>query len=220
MEILTSLQRDFLQSFFQTYLGEKFFLGAGTALAAFYLKHRRSEDLDLFTLDQDLNFDEVNAEINKIGRRLNLTLTHHISTPTFLQFIFETAQGESLKIDIIREIPVHFGEVRNFDGIKVDSLENIAVSKLLSIYGRFDGKDFVDLYFLLKEKGFDFDTLLDYAKKKYPGLNKLYLAGNIADVQLLPALPEMLKPFKKEELVGFFQNLGQKLFQKLKPEEE
>ncbi len=220
MSILTPLQKGFLQNFFKTYLGEKFFLGAGTALAAFYLHHRRSEDLDLFTLDQNLNFDEVNAEINKIGRRLNLTLTHHVSTPTFLQFIFETARGEPLKVDIIREIPVHFGDVRNFDGIIVDSLENIAVAKMLSVYGRFDGKDFVDLYFLIREKGFDFDALLEQVKKKYPGLNELYLAGNIADVKLLPALPEVLKPFEKEALVEFFQDLSRKLFQNLKPEED
>jgi len=232
---LTSLQKDFLQKFFRTYLGEKFYLGAGTALATFYLHHRHSEDLDLFTLDQDLNFDEVNAEIQKIAHQLNLDLKHHVSTPTFLQFIFETPQSDALKVDIIREIPVRFGEVRNFDGIIVDSLENIAVGKLLSIYGRFDGKDFVDFYylltqrgsklqgakrrsFLIKEKGFDFDKLLKQAKKKYPGLNDLYLAGNMADVALLPALPEVLKPFKKEEFVEFFQNLSKKLFQKLKPE--
>jgi len=217
MEILTSLQKKFLQEFFRTYLGEKFFLGAGTALAAFYLYHRRSEDIDLFTLDQDLNFDEVNAEINKINRRLSVRLKHHVSTPTFLQFILEAPKGEELKVDVIREIPVHFGEVRDVDGIVVDSVENIAVAKLLSIYGRFDGKDFVDLYFLIREKGFDFDELLKQAKKKYPGLNELYLAGNIADVGLLPALPSTLKPFKKEELIGFFEGLGQKLFQKIKP---
>jgi len=216
---LTPLQKKFLQKFFRTHLGEKFYLGAGTALAAFYLHHRHSEDLDLFTLDQDLNFDEVNAEIQKIARQGSLALKHHVSTPTFLQFIFETPQSEALKVDIIREIPVHFGEVKNFDGIMVDSLENIAVGKLLSIYGRFEGKDFVDLYFLIKEKGFDFDTLLGQVKKKYPGLNELYLAGNIADVKLLPALPEVLKPFEKEAFVEFFQDLSRKLFQKLKPEE-
>ena len=214
---LTPLQKDFLQKFFRTHFGEKFYLGAGTALAAFYLHHRHSEDLDLFTLDQDLNFDEVNAEIQKIARQLSLALKHHVSTSTFLQFIFETPQNDALKVDIIREIPVHFGEVKNFDGIIVDSLENIAVGKLLSIYGRFDGKDFVDLYFLIKEKGFDFDTLLEQVKEKYPGLNELYLAGNIADVELLPALPEVLKPFKKEKFVEFFQTLSKELFQKLKP---
>ncbi len=219
MDTLTPLQKDFLQNFFKTHLGEKFFLGAGTALAAFYLHHRRSEDLDFFTLDQDLNFDEVNAEVHKIGQKMNLELKHHVSTPTFLQFIFETPDGESLKIDVIREIPVHFGAIQDLDGLKVDSLENIAVSKLLSVYGRFGGKDFVDLFFLIKGKGFDFDELLKQAKKKYPGLNDLYLAGNMADVELLPALPEVLKPFDKSEMVGFFQDLSQKIFQRIRPEE-
>lgn len=220
MEILTPTQKNFLQKFFKTYLGERFFLGAGTALAAFYLHHRRSEDLDLFTLDQKLNFDEVNAEVGKIGRRLNLKLKHHVSTPTFLQFIFETPESEALKVDVIREIPVRFGKVQKVDGINVDSLENIAVGKLLSIYGRFDGKDFVDFYFLIKEKGLGFDTILKKAEEKYPGLNKLYLAGNIADVELLPPLPEVLKPFGRGEFVEFFQNLSQKLFQKIKPDED
>jgi len=217
MDILAPSQKRFLQEFFRTYLGEKFYLGAGTALAAFYLYHRRSEDLDLFTLNQDLNFDEVNAEIQKIAHQLDLRLKHHVSTPTFLQFIFETSKKEVLKIDVIREIPVNFGKVRKFDGIVVDSRENIAVSKLLSIYGRFDGKDFVDFYFLSREEGFDFDALLKKAKKKYSGLNDLYLAGNMADVEFLPALPEVFKPFDKKDFVEFFQGLSQNLFQKLKP---
>jgi len=37
---------------------------------------------------------------------------------------------------------------------------------------------------------------------------------------LLPALPEVLKPFKKEEFVEFFRTLSKELFQKLKPENE
>jgi predicted nucleotidyltransferase component of viral defense system len=218
MEILTPLQKSFLQSFFKTYVGGKFFLGAGTALTAFYLQHRLSEDIDLFTLDQDLGFDGVDAEVFKIGRSLNLEMEHHISTPTFLQFIFETSQGETLKVDVTREIPVHFGEIKKIEGISVDSLENITVSKLLSIYGRFDGKDFVDFYLLTKEKSFDFDEVLKKVKEKYPGLNELYLAGNMADVELLPALPKMLRPFDKKGFVGFFKDLSQNLFQQLNPE--
>ncbi len=48
VEILTPLQRDFLECFFEQ--TQDFFLIGGTALAAFYLSHRRSEDFDLFTL--------------------------------------------------------------------------------------------------------------------------------------------------------------------------
>lgn len=51
----------------------------------------------------------------------------------------------------------HFGELQEFAGLPVDSLEDIAVGKLLALFGRADPKDFVDLYFLLAvEKRFDF----------------------------------------------------------------
>src|SRR5918999_3975854 len=48
-EILSALQWEFLSVFFQG--APPFFLTGGTALSAFYLGHRYSEDLDLFTLE-------------------------------------------------------------------------------------------------------------------------------------------------------------------------
>lgn len=61
--ILSSLQNEFLKKFFASPVGPKFFLTGGTALSVFYLKHRVSYDLDLFALDQDLNFDEVSPKL-------------------------------------------------------------------------------------------------------------------------------------------------------------
>lgn len=44
-------QRDVIVSLInQGILGDNFFLTGGTALAVFYLHHRRSNDLDFFTL--------------------------------------------------------------------------------------------------------------------------------------------------------------------------
>jgi predicted nucleotidyltransferase component of viral defense system len=60
--VLTPLQRDFLSAFFARSIAEPFFLTGGTALAAFYLHHRYSEDLDLFTLDHDA-LDVMEREI-------------------------------------------------------------------------------------------------------------------------------------------------------------
>lgn len=94
--ILTPLQKKFLEEFFRTFLGEKFFLSGGTALAEFYLKHRLSQDLDLFTIDQTLGFDSVNTEINKIANNLDLIIEHQISSPSFLQYVFNH-KGEALK---------------------------------------------------------------------------------------------------------------------------
>lgn len=77
----------------------------------------------------------------------------------------------SLKIDIIKDPPPHFGKTTIMNKIQVDSLENIAVGKLLALFGRADAKDFIDLYFLLKiEKKFSLDELFIMGKKKDQGL--------------------------------------------------
>jgi predicted nucleotidyltransferase component of viral defense system len=44
--VLTPFQEDLLRAIAGTEIGEAFFLTGGTALAAFHLHHRRSEDLD------------------------------------------------------------------------------------------------------------------------------------------------------------------------------
>lgn len=215
--ILTPLQKNFLGEFFRSFLGQKFFLSGGTALAEFYLKHRLSEDLDLFTLDQTLNFASVNAEINKISKNLDLVIERQISSPSFLQYIFGH-KDETLKVDVVKDVPIHFGTIRKSKGISIDSLENISVGKLLAAFGRADAKDFIDLYFLFKEKKVDFDNIFAMAKKKDLGLSEFYLAHMLNRAKDIKNFPKTIKPFDKKELVAFFLNLSDKLFKKIKPD--
>ncbi|MBI2352172.1 MAG: nucleotidyl transferase AbiEii/AbiGii toxin family protein [Deltaproteobacteria bacterium] len=56
-DILSPLQWEFLSLFFQG--APPFFLTGGTALSAFYLQHRYSEDLDLFTLTECLSTSPI-----------------------------------------------------------------------------------------------------------------------------------------------------------------
>jgi predicted nucleotidyltransferase component of viral defense system len=49
MEILNKTQKAVLDIFSKSDLSKKFYFTGGTALAFFYLKHRRSDDLDFFT---------------------------------------------------------------------------------------------------------------------------------------------------------------------------
>ncbi len=57
------LQDKFLEQFFGSEFGSRFYLTGGTALARFYFQHRDSLDLDLFTNDQSQDFDTVNRTI-------------------------------------------------------------------------------------------------------------------------------------------------------------
>lgn len=225
MSILTPLQTHFLDKFFQSYLGKKFFLSGETALAQFYLHHRISQDLDLFTLDQELSFDFVNAEILKIADKMHLTIKHQATSPTFLQYIFQTTKDETLKVDLVKDVPLHFGEIQKFDNYQVDSLENIAVGKLLSVFGRADGKDFIDLYFLLvkdkqslsSNKRIKFGKLFKLAKQKDQGLHELYLAEMLAMVENISQFPKTLKPFNKNEMKHYFLKLAEKLLKRIRP---
>jgi hypothetical protein len=57
------LQRDFLYSFFAQPASAPFVLTGGTALAAFYLQHRVSEDIDLFGVAPIGNAELKQSEI-------------------------------------------------------------------------------------------------------------------------------------------------------------
>jgi len=49
MDVLAELQKRFLSEVAKSSLRESFFLTGGTALSAFFLEHRLSEDLDFLT---------------------------------------------------------------------------------------------------------------------------------------------------------------------------
>src|SRR3989344_3639315 len=154
MTIITPSQSKFLENFLSTHLKKDFFLTGGTALAEFYFHHRKSEDIDLFTINQDISFDGVNAEILNIINSYKAHIEHQVFGPTFLQYILKIG-NDSLKINMVKDTPPHFGEVRVLESLRIDSLENIAVGKLLALFGRADTKDFIDIYFLLEiEKNF------------------------------------------------------------------
>lgn len=70
-DILSALQWDFLSLFFHG--APTFLLTGGTALSAFYLQHRYSEDLALFTLDSDA-FDRVPLYVADAAARLTASV--------------------------------------------------------------------------------------------------------------------------------------------------
>lgn len=69
-----------------------------------------------------------------------------------------------------------------FSGLAVASLEDIGCMKIEAIAGRGRKRDFTDLYFLLKEMGFDLATLLNLYRNKYksrPG-NGVHILKNLS----------------------------------------
>lgn len=136
--ILSNYQIEILRVFFSSALGQKFFLTGGTGLAAFYLAHRLSKDLDLFTIDE---FDslELQKVIEQIAKETSSTFVAKVKTQSYNEIYFENAKkGWLQRVDFVKDQPVLFGERKKVDFVIVDSLENIASGKILTILGRFE----------------------------------------------------------------------------------
>ena len=166
MDVNTALQDRFLALFFTNAVADSFYMTGGTALARFYLHHRESIDLDLFTNQRDADFDAVNRAILGILQTLALRIQSQVTTPTFLQYIVVNDSDVTLKVDFVKDVPVHFGATREIDGLRLDSLENIGANKVLAVFGRTDAKDFIDLYWILQRTNLMFDDLYALAKEK------------------------------------------------------
>lgn len=219
MAVNYTLQDQFLNRFFASRFESDFYLTGGTALARFYFQHRESVDLDLFTHNQQIDFAALNLLVGKIGLEMGLRTVKQVVTNAFLQYIFNDQFGESLKVDFVKDILVHFGTNKKEGKIPVDSLENIGSNKVLAIFGRTDHKDFIDLYWIIHETILTFDALFALAKQKDVGLTEFYLANAINQLETATQMPILLKPLDIDAYKAFYNTVSRDLLLSVKPQD-
>lgn len=212
MKILSDLQQKVLKKLFSAdEIHRHFYLTGGTALAAFYFQHRYSDDLDLFT--HDVSLDSIERVVEDILRDVDADFKCQRRSPTFRRYLIDS----SLQLDLVRDVDFRVGSPQLIDNIMVDTKKNIAVNKVTALYGRLDPKDYVDLYFLLKEGEFDILELLRIGKNKDAGLDPFQWAKVIADVHSISILPKMIIKCDVPELKTFFSTLRDKVTDSVKP---
>lgn len=118
-------------------------LAGGTALAL-QLGHRISHDLDFFTLE-DLNIDNAIAAIRKTGLPYRLTSEGDGTL---------NAEIDGIKVSLLRFDHPFLETPLLVDGIPVAGILDISAMKVIAISQRGLKRDFVDLYFILREKPF------------------------------------------------------------------
>ena len=213
MKILTPLQEDFIRFFTETPSKDTFFLTGGTALSAFYLQHRISEDMDFFT-EEEGQVPRVLPLIQDIAVKLNGQLEVKRSFRSYLEF-FITRGEEILRCDFAMDAPYRLKEkiFKEEYGIYVDNVLDISCNKLSALYDRSDPKDFVDIYFVDREV-IPFEKLVEEAEKKHLGLDNYWLAISLAKIGDFNILPRMLKPVTLDELKSFFRKKAKWLIKK------
>lgn len=215
MEILTPLQRQTLSLIGQSSLTNSFYLTGGTALAAFYLYHRYSVDLDFFTPDP-MAVTRVPSTVEEVARNLGATVTFTRTLDTFLECYLRSPEGERVQMDFALDTPYRL-EPTHLDQelqINIDNVTDIACNKLSALFDRAEPKDFVDIYFLCQEL-FSFEQLLALARQKHVGLDDYWLAVALRRVENIELLPKMIKPVSIDELKEFFLNKAKDLMEKL-----
>jgi predicted nucleotidyltransferase component of viral defense system len=214
MEILTEFQKEFILAFSKTPLIDSFFLTGGTALSAFYLQHRLSEDLDFFT-EEEGQISRALPIIQNIAFELNSKIEIRRSFLSFIEF-FLVRNDESIRFDFAMDSPYRLAQkvFREGYGIYIDNVTDISCNKLSALYDRSELKDFVDIYFIDKEI-IPFEELVEKAKEKHIGLDDYWLAVSLSKIESLNILPRMIKSANINEIRDFFEKKLQWLMEKL-----
>lgn len=220
LEILERIQKDILIHLKELPEIESFYLTGGTALSAFYLGHRKSNDLDFFTSTEELILP-FSFKIEEDLKRKDFKIERARGFRSFIELIVSSLK-ESTVIHIALDSPFRFEQPKDsegFPGLKIDSLIDIATNKLLTLFGRATLRDFVDVYFLIKEK-FTKAELIGKARIKDPGFDIYWLGVAFERVNEFSAdSPEMLllmKPCDIKELRGFFNEWRKEIYREIR----
>ena len=171
--ILSGFQDTFLHFFASLPDQERFCLTGGTALAEYYLGHRLSDDLDLFTSEAGL----IVPFSYRVEQAAEATGMEIAVVRRFASFVeFQVSQGEDkLKVDLALESPFRFAPTELSDtGVWVNDFQDIQTDKILAFFGRAEPRDAIDLYFLLQKTSFA--ELAELARQKDTGFDLYWFA--------------------------------------------
>lgn len=189
-------------------LSKQFYFTGGTALSSFYLHHRESEDLDFFSEN-----DFENTAIEKLMANLSLELKlPYRFTERQVVRVCEFFKNNKLliKIDFSYYPYERVEKGKQYQGMAIDSIRDIATNKLLTINQRSDVKDFVDLYFLFKHFTI-WDLIYGVERKFRREMDMVLIASDFTKTEEFDLLPKMIKPLTLEELKSFFRKKAKEI---------
>lgn len=176
---LDRLQRDLLKAFFAR--EQRFFLTGGAALVGYYLHHRETLDLDLFTTEE--NLDDGEAALLAAAKEIGGTVERLRTSTSFRRYLVRRG-SESVVADIAQDLaPQIDSEKPVLDGIRVDSTREIMANKLCTLLSRGELRDLVDVR-ALEEAGLRVEDHLEFAARKDAGLTPAQLAWVLSQLEI------------------------------------
>lgn len=210
-KILTKNQVKALQAISSSNLAKEFYFSGGTALSHYYLQHRLSEDLDFFkeeefdvqatyvalkSLKSQIQYDKIDFQVS-MNRNL-----------FFLHFLDKNI----LKLEFTYYPFTQIEQPKFIDGLFVDSVIDIATNKLFTIVQKPRGRDYYDLYYLIKKYGYSITRLRMLAKQKFDWhIDPLLLASQLNKVSTFLEDPILIGKHDTENIFQYFEEESKKL---------
>lgn len=191
-------------------ISSKFYLSGGTALAAYYLGHRYSEDLDFFS-ETEVDSLSVSTYLTKIKKKFKIKKID-LSTSYNRNIFFLHLPNEIIKTEFTYYPfpPIEKGQT--LGNLRIDSLIDLAVNKLFTIYQRSVARDYIDLYCIISKHSFTIKQLNKYARAKFDfNIDPIQLGTQFIKAKDAKDFPRMIWDVKAKDWQEFFISEAKKL---------
>lgn len=207
--ILTIISKDKL-------ICDNFYLTGGTALAEFYLHHRLSEDLDFFS-ENEFESQAISVFLEKIKSVAKIKKVEYQQSFNRNLFFLDLADGDNIKMEFTYFPFERIEKKEKIGSLYIDSILDIAVNKVFTIYQKPRSRDFIDLYFILqKDKNLKLDDLVKNAQIKFGNyIDPIQLGSQYMKVKELKDFPRMLIDIKEDVWQNFYIEQAKKLSRKI-----
>ena len=199
---LSALQRELLDRFFAR--EQSFFLSGGAALVGFYLGHRTTSDLDLFTAEPAA-WERAPFLLGTIAREVGAVVETKQDAPDFRRQLV-SRPDEAVLVDLVfdRSPPLVFPKPARGD-IRLDPPEEILANKLTTLVSRSEERDLVDVM-CLERAGYRVEDALGGALSKDGGCTPGQLAY-VLDQITIPAEAQLPGDIPPAELRHYLADL-------------
>lgn len=209
--ILTKHQQHALELIAKTSLSQHFYFSGGTALSHYYLQHRYSEDLDFFN-EEEFDPQSVTVILKSVQENLGFASFDYQNSFNRNLYFLKFDTEHVLKLEFTYYPFQQIEHPKEIDGLIVDSVIDIATNKLFTISQKPRGRDYFDLYSIIRKYDFRIVDLRMKAKLKFDWqVDPLQLASRLFQIDQHLDDPIINGKFNSKELTTFFQTEAEKL---------
>lgn len=205
-EILTNNQKRLLDILCKDKSFVKnFYFTGGTALSAYYLNHRYSEDMDFFC-EKEVDPIWIDTLLKKNKSALSIKKMDFQKSFNRNIYFLHLENEDILKAEFTYFPFTRIEKGKTKNGLAIDSLTDIAVNKIFTISEYPRARDFIDMYLILQKKpDLTLNELFKKARSKFDWhIDPLALGAQFSMAKEVKDFPKMIIDLPASRWQNFF----------------